>query len=313
MASLVDQMKGYYKRGSILLKLIYINVGVFLLINLGLLACYLFKIDFSYTLGGNLFSGFQVFKPTYWLAVNSNLMETIMQPWSIITYMFLHEDFFHIFFNMLVLFFAGGLFLHFLGSRRLLTTYLLGGIAGAVLYLLAYNIFPVFKAYSDLKVPMLGASASVMAVFFGITAYNPNYPVRLFLLPVQVRLWHIAAFYFIIDLISIKSSNPGGHIAHIGGALWGYLSVWQMQKGRDISKGFERFIFSFPSLFKRKPKMKVTYKNTEKRKVSDEEYNANKVDQQKRIDAILDKISKSGYESLSKEEKAFLFKASKEN
>ena len=212
-----------------------------------------------------------VFPFLQYLQMPSSPELLLYRPWTIVTYMFTHFDFLHILFNMLWLYWFGGLFLTFFSERQLGGLYLLGGIAGAVLFLVAYNMFPYFRtvaAYSYL----MGASASVMAIVFAIT-----------------------------------STNAGGHIAHIGGALFGIWFAARIKEGKDLTAPMNRLLDRVANLGKRKPKMRVTYKRPE----TDYEYNARKQRETVDLDAILDKLKRSGYESLSAEEKKKLFDASK--
>lgn len=287
---LSDEIKNAFAKGTILTKLIIINAGIFVVINLVDLVCFLFKLPNAQLLS--------------WLAVPADVTELAAHPWTIITYMFLHKDFLHILFNMLWLFWFAKIFLEYLDARKLLATYILGGISGAILYIAAFNAFPVFAPMITKSVA-LGASASVLAVVVSISFFVPNLTLNLlFIGPVKLK-W-IAIASVLIDLLSISSSNPGGHIAHLGGALWGYLFIVSYKKGTDLSKWLTVIIDSVYRIFKRKPKMKVSYKKN----VSDMDYNYNKAKEQDRINQILDKISKSGYTNLTSEEKEILFKAS---
>lgn len=290
--SIVDEIKKSFKSGSALIKLLYINIAVFLAVKIIGVIFFLLSIDPTFSL-------------VNWLGVPADINNLIFKPWTIFTYMFLHQDFLHILFNMLWLYWFGLIFLRYFDDKKLLSVYIVGGLAGAFLYILSFNVFPVF----DQVLPMsyaLGASASVIAIVIAISVYVPNHTINLlFFGPVQLK--YIAIITIIIDVLSIASSNAGGHIAHLGGALFGYLYISQLRKGKNITKGFDRFMDKIFSLFKSKDKFKVTYK----RPVSDYEYNKAKAANQKDIDKILDKIAKSGYDSLTKEEKEILFKNSK--
>jgi membrane associated rhomboid family serine protease len=291
-----EQIKHTFQYGSVLSRLIYINVGVFLLVNIIRIPFFLFNAsDYSLPV-------------TAWLAVPADPLALLYRPWTLITYMFLHENIWHIFSNMLMLFFGGQLFIEYMGERRLLWVYLLGGITGAITYILVFNIFPVFSTSLHFS-SALGASAAVLAIFVAIATYVPNFIVNLFFV-FPVRLVFVAIGLVVLDLISIDKGNPGGHIAHLGGALFGFVYARQLQKGRDMSAPFSRMFASIASLFSRKGSMKVVYSKKTK---SDMQYNANKKAQQQMVDDILDKISRSGYESLSKEEKEILFKFSKDH
>ncbi|HEY9083130.1 MAG TPA: rhomboid family intramembrane serine protease [Vicingaceae bacterium] len=294
--SIIDDLKHQYKTGTALIKFIFINVAVFILVHLiGLLIFF-----FTGVSGSSMVA--------YWLALPADFGQLILKPWSIVTYMFLHEGFLHIAFNMLILYFGGQIFLQFLDAKKLIGTYILGGISGGLLFILTFNIFPIFNEIVSGALA-LGASASVMAVLIAIAAYVPNYTVRLMLLG-NVKLKYIALFYVIMDIISIPQGNAGGHIAHLGGAFFGFYFIYRLRNGKDITVGVNRLLNYIAHLFFSKRKMKVVYKNPGKTK-SDVAYNAQKAANQQKIDAILDKISKSGYDSLSKEEKAILFDASK--
>jgi hypothetical protein len=187
----------------------------------------------------------------------------------------------------------------------LLSTYILGGISGGSLFILAYNYVPALTMHTQ-NAQALGASASVLAIMVAIATYSPNYSVRFPFIGI-VKLKHIAIFCVVLDVLSIPQGNAGGHIAHLGGALFGYFYIKQLQKGNDISNGFSNFLNKLVNTFKTKSKLKTVHK----RPKSDKQFNTEKTKQQKAVDLVLEKISKSGYESLSKEEKATLFSASK--
>lgn len=291
----IADLKNQYKNGSALIKLIFINVAVFLVVNVIGLLLYFFNVENG------------IGQVINWLALPSDVTKLLYQPWTIFTYMFLHEEIFHLLFNMLVLYFGGQIFLQFLNNKKLVSTYLLGGLSGGLLYVLLFNVLPVFEQISPLSVA-LGASASVMAVLIAAATYVPNFVVRLIFLG-NVKLKYIALVYVVLDMISILKGNAGGHIAHLGGALFGFIYILQLQKGNDFTTGFNRFLDYLKNLFSFKRKMKVVYKSPKSR--DDKEFNAQKKANQQKIDAILDKISKSGYDSLTGEEKAILFDASK--
>ena len=230
-----------------------------------------------------------------YFALSSSFSALIHKPWSLVTYMFLHANIFHLLFNMLMLYFGGILFSQYMGRKKLITTYFASGIAGGLLFMVAWNIFPAFSHSSSIAI---GASAAVLGVFVAVATYIPNYTINLLLIG-NTKLKYVAMVLVILDLFSISNGNAGGHFAHIGGALYGFLSIYLPRKIKlkSSDKVFKRVI---------KNKKKVEHR----RPVSDEEYNRRRAEEQKRIDAILDKISKSGYDKLSKEEKEFLFKSS---
>jgi membrane associated rhomboid family serine protease len=302
--SIIDDIRQSYRQGDMLQRLIYINVAVFLI-----------YFIFWNILGRFFWVGaaplwFELL-PQYFM-VPASLGNLIRQPWSIFTYMFLHLGFLHLLFNMIWLYFGGQIFKEFMGSRKLLSTYLLGGLAGAVAYILAFNIFPIFSDQLE-NSHALGASASVLAIVIAAATYAPELRVRLFLIG-EVKMKHIAIAAVALDIFSLSgTSNLGGHIAHLGGAIYGFWMARSLKEGRDINKGFEAWIDRFVNIFRPGPsaRMKKVYRNKETQRPprSDDAYRAEKVEKQKRIDAILDKIAESGYESLSQDEKDFLFKS----
>lgn len=291
MESIFTNLKNTFRAGCILVKLIYINVGLFILIRLLGVLFLLFNIP-----------GIPFLQ---YLQMPSSPELLMYRPWTVITYMFTHFDFLHILFNMLWLYWFGGLFLTFFSERQLGGLYLLGGIAGAVLFMLAYNIFPYFQTVASSSY-LMGASASVMAIVFAVSFYRKDLEINLFLIG-RIKLIYLALFTFVIDLLAITSDNAGGHIAHIGGALFGIWFAVRIKEGKDLTGPMNRLLDRVVNLGKRKPKMKVTYKRAE----TDYEYNARKHRESADIDAILDKLKRSGYESLSADEKRQLFDASK--
>lgn len=289
-----DGIKDSFKEGSNLTKLIYINFGVFLIVKIVGVLTFLFNLETS-----------QVPFLVYWLSVPAETSALLGRPWTVFSYMFLHEGFLHILMNMLWLFWFGRIFLSYLDQKKLVSIYLIGGLTGAATYIFAFNLFPVFETVRFGSYA-LGASASVMAVVFATVIYAPNHVVHLvFIGPVKIR--YIALFFIAMDILSISGGNAGGHLAHLGGAFYGWLFISQLRKGKDISSGFNSLTDSFLSLFKKR-KMKVSYKNSQK--MDDKEYNKTKKQNQGQLDSILEKIAKSGYDSLSKEEKEILFKSS---
>lgn len=277
-------IRSFFSQKSVLPRLMLLNIAVFVAVLLGR--------TFAWLMDSTQFNDFVV----KWFAVSSETKVLAVRPWTVVTYMFIHDGFWHLFFNMLMLYFGGMVFLRYLSEKNLLATYLLGGLTGAVFFVAAYNVFPVFDGVTS---TVVGASASVMAIIVASAAYMPDYDVNLFLLG-RIRLKYLALIFVAIDLLSITRGNAGGHIAHLGGAAYGLLY------GIMLSRGFE-----FDKMFKRKPRMKV-HRNTHTRPLSDEEYNKNRADNQEKIDAILDKIAQNGYSSLTKDEKEFLFKSSRQ-
>jgi len=289
--SIIDEIKESFRKGTILHKLIYLNLGLFLAVQIVRIVLYLSN---SYDSFGDFLN---------YLAVPSNLEVLARRPWTLISYMFLHVDFIHILMNLLWLYWFGTIFIQELGLKKLLSTYILGGLAGGLLYILFYNVFPVFEEVKSASIA-LGASASVMAVVIAAATYQPDRRMNLILIG-PVKIVYIALIMFIFTSMVDFSVNTGGKIAHIGGALMGFLFAYYYKRGKDISKGFDRMMDGMANWFKPgKEKMKVTYK----RPSDDIEYNKQKREEQKEIDLILDKISKAGYDSLTAREKELLFK-----
>ncbi|WP_445956461.1 rhomboid family intramembrane serine protease [Yeosuana sp.] len=240
-----------------------------------------------------------------WFELPSDFSDFIVKPWAIITYAFVHYDFLHILFNMLWLYVIGQLFLNLFNPKLALNIYFLGAIAGGLLFVTCYSLFPqVFTTGNRL----VGASAAVRALLIFLCAYMPNKEVRFFTF--NLKLWYFGLAIVVLDVIGLFGMNSGGNLAHIGGALLGYYYAIQLRKGYDIGKGFERLMDGIGNYFKtsKKGPLKTVHKNKSKvggfAKGDFDQFN-----KQKKIDVILDKISKSGYDSLTAEEKEFLFKA----
>ncbi|MFN8335353.1 MAG: rhomboid family intramembrane serine protease [Cyclobacteriaceae bacterium] len=237
------------------------------------------------------------------------ITEYLTRPWTLVTYMFAHSryDIFHILFNMLALYWFGKLFVEYLGSDKLTAVYILGGLAGGLLYLLMFNTVPFFMERSGFT-GMVGASAAVFAVMVATATLLPDYTFfLLFLGPVRIK--YIALFYVIVSYLGTTQENAGGNIAHLGGALIGFIYIKQLQSGINWGGWITVTLDWFKDLFKSKPEVKVTYRKEEKR-AGTKSSPSGKASQAE-IDAILDKISDRGYESLTKEEKEKLFNASK--
>ena len=303
--SVWNDIKGMWRTGGVLLRLVIINVAVFLFL---LLAGLVMIMALGERSMADAWMGHFV---TPYLASTSVLPQLLFRPWTVVTYMFTHEGAMHIFFNMLVLWFSGRLFGGLLGDRRLLGNYLLGGVAGFALFLLFSNLGPL-TAYTA-PGSIMGASASVMAVLFGIASYQPELEVRLLLFG-SIRLKWLALILLVLDLIAIRyntDNNSGGSIAHLGGALYGYLAAMQLKKGNDWSLGFINGLDRIGKAlsFRKGPRLKVVQASRGKR-ITDTDFNESRKAAQANIDIILDKISRSGYESLSKTEKDILFRAS---
>ena len=226
-----------------------------------------------------------------WFTIDATLSEFILKPWSILTYGFIHGSFSHIFWNMLILYYFGNILKNIFGEKLILNLFLSGIVAGGLTYLISYNLFPVFKGVNSV---MIGASAGVMSVLFFLAAYDPQYRIRIIFF--DIKILYIALFLFFYDIIQIPLNNSGGHIAHIGGALWGYYYSVKYNNGSDL-------VNSILSYFKKNTNNKSSVKSKKDNKNFD----------QNKIDEILDKISDSGYDSLTKSEKEYLFKVGKDD
>ena len=293
---IIEEIKESFRKGTTLHKLIYLNLGLFLAVQIVRIVLYL----------ANVYELFPSF--LNYLAVPANLDVLARRPWTLISYMFLHVDFIHILFNLLWLYWFGTVFIQELGLKKLLSTYLLGGLAGGILYVISYNTFPVFEGVREQSIA-LGASASVMAVVVAAATYQPDRRMHLILIG-PVKIVYIALVMFILTSMVDFSVNTGGKIAHIGGALTGFLFAYYYRRGKDITRGFDRMMDTIATWFKPRERLKVTYKRSAEQKspADDLEYNKQKAEEQKEIDRILDKISKAGYDSLSSREKEMLFK-----
>lgn len=292
MANIWQEIKESYRHGSNVTKLIYINISVFIIVRFIDVICKLFKIE-----------GFD-FMPYLEMPASTELF--FSRPWTIISYMFLHFDFIHLLFNVLYLYWFGKFFLLFHNEKQLVGIYLLGGIAGGLFYITAFNFFPYFDGFKDNSF-LLGASASALAITVASAVTSPNFEIKLVFIG-SVKLKYLALVMILIDLLSVTSFNNGGHIAHLGGASIGFLFAYLMQKGIDITSFINKFIGFMFDLFKKKPKMKVTHQSA--KVMTDIEYNKKKKEESEKIDIILDKIKKSGYDSLSADEKKALFNQS---
>ena len=258
-------------------KLIVINILFFL---------------FPYLINGIIFLfGQQALINLNFLKLSPEFSKIIVQPWSIVTYSFIHGGFGHILWNMLLLYFSSQFFFNLFSKQKFINTYFLGVIFGGILFVFSYHIFPVFKG---LNVNLIGSSAGVMAVIIFICTYTPDQEIRILFF--NLKLKYIGIILITINVIQLPSGNAGGNIAHLGGALFGFLYAFNLKKGIDIANGFETFLNYFSKLFIVEKKEKKYINGNIK---------------QKKIDEILDKINKSGYDSLTKEEKDFLFKAGK--
>lgn len=275
-------------------RLILINCVVFVFVELVGIFLMLFNVPYN--------------PVASYLSLPSSLDRFLYQPWSIVTYMFMHGGIFHILFNMLWLYWFGRLFLNFYSSKHLRGLYVLGGLCGGFLYMVSYNVFPYFE-YSREIATLVGASASVLAIVVATAVREPDYPVQ-FMFIGTVRLKYVALFMVLFDLLFMTSSNAGGHIAHLGGAAAGFWFSMGLAKGNDATKWINAVLDFFSGGFKmpkRKPKMKVHYGDRQQQY----DYNARKKADEDEINRILEKLRKSGYGSLSEDEKKKLFDASR--
>jgi len=291
MGSVLDRITTFFRQKSILVRLILINLIVFLVLRFSAIVLTLFTVE-----------GWSLMR---YLELPAHFSQLLYHPWTLLTYMFVHYDFWHILINMLWLYWFGQIFLLFFNEKQLTAVYLLGGFCGALLFILSYNLFPYFYAVVEGSY-LIGASASVMAIVFAASFFKKEFRINLFLIG-SVKIYYVALVCLLIDLLAVTSSNSGGHLAHLGGAGFGILFALSYQKGKDITSPLNKTIDKLVNLFKKKPKMKVTYQKREK----DYQYNEKKNKDSQEIDKILDKIKKSGYNSLTKEEKNSLFDASK--
>jgi membrane associated rhomboid family serine protease len=289
--NLLVNLKQTFLQGSAVIRLIYLNVALYLLLQIIGILLKLFNID------GSLLFGL--------LALPSEPVLILHRPWTLLTYMFLHQDFFHILFNMFALYWFSKVFLMYFSEKQLYGLYVIGGLAGGLLYVVAYNIFPLFLQREGL---LMGASGSITAIILAVALNSPNLGMR-FLLIGNVKLKFIALAVVLISFFGITSSNAGGEIAHLGGALYGYIFIVSLRRGKDNTRGFSKLMDSLSTLFKpRRLKVKRTAGN---KKMNDQEYNMSKAANMAEIDRILDKIKASGYGSLTDEEKRKLFEQSK--
>jgi membrane associated rhomboid family serine protease len=292
------RIKNLYRGFNVAEKLIFINVVIFTIVSL------FNTIYFSATGTYSTFFFDYFTLPKGW--------ELLYKPWTIVTYAFMHSTFFHLIFNCIGLYFTARIFNTFFTEKQFITVYAYGTFAGALLFLVAYNLLPAFADPANPAI-LMGASAAILAILVAGATYSPNLIVNLFgVFP--VKYWIIAALLVISYVSYIPYSNAGGHFAHIGGALIGFAYIKQLTKGNDIGIKFEQFWDSLTRYFTRKKKspLKTVYNNRSTSR-STQTTAPTSNEKQRKVDAILDKISKSGYESLTKQEKDFLFKAGKEN
>jgi membrane associated rhomboid family serine protease len=288
MGSILDDIKFQYRTGGIANKMIYWNVGIFLL---SVAFFYQFKIG--------------VFDYPNWLALSSNPSIVLTRPWTLLTYAFLHGGILHLFFNMVVLNFASRLFLTFFTQKQYFGLYILSAIFSGIVFVAAFYLLGKTSI-------LVGASAAVMALLVAATTYQPLMDIRLLLIG-YVKLWHITGVTLLLFLLQIGLDNTGGHIAHFSGAFFGYIYIKLLQSGTDLSKIINSALGFFTSIFDKKSStpFKKVHVNPKKPAVKRASKIVVKDKTQQQLDEILDKISRSGYDSLTAEEKEFLFKAGK--
>lgn len=283
-----SDIKDSFREGSVITRLIYINLTVFLVFRILQAIFFLAGIPFHWE---------------NWFELPASLPLFIRQPWSLITYMFLHQGFLHILFNLLVLYWFGRLFLDYYSQEQLLGLYLLGGIVGGITYMGAYNLFPVFEKLVHHSF-LLGASASIIAVLIAAAFRDPNREIHLLLIG-RIPLKYLALFMIASYIAGISTTNAGGNLAHLGGAYTGWFFVWRSKKGTDITSFVSTTLTRAKSWLKPRKKVKIVY---QKPPHDDFEYNRQKAADHKELNRILDKIGEKGYDSLSREEKETLFR-----
>ncbi len=290
MASIIDDLKQQYKFGGIAQRLIYWNIACFLVsyVIFGLLKYVNIDINFL-----------------QYVSLSSNPMDLLWKPWSILSYSFFHSGIFHIFFNLIILNFSSQLFLTFFNQKQLLGLYILSAIFSGIVFVFSFYLMNIIS-------PIVGASGAIMAILVATTTYQPLMNLRLLIIG-NVKLWHVTVVILLIDLMQIQSENSGGHIAHLAGAFFGFIFIKLLQNGTDLTKIVSNLFDFFVNLFHKKEStpFKKVHKNYNKPLAKSTSKIVTKDKTQQQIDDILDKISRSGYDCLTKEEKEFLFKAGK--
>lgn len=275
--NILDTLKYRFKNSGIVEQLIYVNLAIYLLV------CILNILGFLFRLNTNLI--------VEWFSLPANFDDFLLKPWTIISYGFIHTSFIHIVSNLFALFYIGHLFKEYFTSKQVLIFYVLGTLFGGIIFIASYNFFPALQQVADNSI-LLGASAGISAIFVGSATYIPNYELKIPLIG-YVKLWKLAAIWVAVDILQIPVSNAGGHLAHIGGALFGFLYVIKLTNKKLFIK-------------KEKP-LKTVYKSAKKPVSKVPEKNIN----EQKVNVILDKISKFGYDTLTQKEKEFLFKQGK--
>lgn len=292
--SILEDLKMQFRIGGVVTKLIFWNIAFFAIpsIVFGLLSLFHISVDFL-----------------SFVSLSSNPIDLLWKPWSIISYAFFHFGIFHLLFNLLMLNFAGRLFLVFFTPKQFLSLYFVSAIFSGMIYIIGYRFIPVLI---HVNTSLVGASAAIMAILFATVAYSPFMEIRLLLLG-NVKLWHIALILIGVDLIQLPMNNTGGHLAHLGGAFFGYLYISQLKRGIDICGWFSIIVDALANVFgnKKATPFKKVHRNYSPPPIKRTSKIIQKDKQQQQIDEILDKISQSGYDSLTKDEKEFLFQSGK--
>jgi len=285
---IIDELKLHYKMGGFEQKVIYWNIIAFII---SIPCFYEFKLGY--------------FDFPEWISLSSNTNELLWNPWTLLTYSFFHANFFHLFFNMLVLNFSGRLFLTFFTQKQFLGLYFLSGIFAGSIFVLAYF-------FLGLQSSIVGASGAIMAILVATATYAPMMNLRLLLIG-NVKLWQVALVIVVIDILQLFVENTGGHIAHLAGAFFGFVYIKLLQNGTDLTKIVTSILNTFANLFSRRKSapLKTVHRSYDRKPEKNVSKIVTKDKTQQQIDEILDKISQSGYDSLTKEEKEFLFKAGK--
>lgn len=292
--SILQDLKQQYRIGDLSTKLIFWNVLLFIVPTLVFSLLKLFLVNINYLT---------------WIALPENINDLLYKPWTIITYNFFHGNLLHLVFNMIMLHFAGRIFSTYFTQKQLVSVYVLGGVFAGIVYIVSYMFLPML---ANQKALLVGASASIMAIVFATTTYQPNMNLRLALIG-NVQLWHIALVFLVLDLIQLPLDNTGGHLSHLGGALFGFVYIKALKNGTDLGSGLNWVLDAISNLFseKKSTPFKTIHKNVKHQSQTRTSRVVIKDKTQQQIDEILDKISQSGYDSLTKEEKEFLFKAGK--
>jgi membrane associated rhomboid family serine protease len=286
--NIIDDIKLQYKVGGVAFRIIYWNIG-----------CFLVSLVFFYQYSGGTFNF-----PS-WIALSTDPANFVVKPWTFLTYAFFHDGFWHLLFNMMILNFSSQLFLTYFTQKQLLGSYLLGAVFAGIVFVISYY-------FLNIDTVIVGASAAIMTILVAVTTYQPLMNVRMLFIG-NVKLWHITAVLLILDLMQFRLDNMGGHISHLSGALFGFIYIKLLENGMDLSTGVTKVIDLFANTFMKSPTtpFKKIHKNYNKPPEQRKAKIVVKSKSQAQIDEILDKISQSGYDSLTKEEKDFLFKAGK--